>query len=71
VIPGETISTGAPTKCSDCGITVELKVCHSAAGYYVGSECNCGPYSRESSYSKTYEQAERLLKSGLYCVDRM
>ena len=35
-----------------------LTVCKSAAGYYVGKFCpNCGPYSRESGYFGTRQQA--------------
>jgi len=58
MIPGETIASGAPKKCNDCGVTPPIKVHQSAAGYYIGSYCNCGPYSRESSYFKTREEAE-------------
>lgn len=57
VLPGETVATGASDTCSDCGTKMELKICHSAAGFYIGYECQCGPYSRESSYYKTREQA--------------
>ena len=30
-------------------------VCRSAAGYYVGTVCECGPYTRESYYMKPDE----------------
>ena len=44
-------------KC-DCGAELELKVCKSAAGHYLGYICpNCGPYSRETGYM-TEEDAE-------------
>ncbi len=47
----------------ECGTNLYLKVCHSNAGYYLGYECpGCGPYSRETGYFRTYEQAERELK---------
>mgnify|MGYP003594745806 CR=1 FL=1 len=50
-------------RCEDCGERLPNKVCRSNAGYYVGKECpNCGPYSRESGYHKTYESAEKELK---------
>jgi hypothetical protein len=29
-LPGETLATGAPRTCPDCGQTVSVKVCHSA-----------------------------------------
>lgn len=66
VLKGETIRTGAPTTCM-CGWVVEISVCQSAAGYYVGAVCpNCGPYCRESGYYNTYEEAEAALESGFY-----
>lgn len=64
MIPGETILTGADPTCDDCGVTPVFGVYHSGAGYYVGTYCNCGPYSRESSYYRTHELAEQALKSG-------
>jgi hypothetical protein len=64
VMPGETLLTGAPATCKDCGVELGLKVLRSAAGYYIGSQCYCGPYSRESGYYKTREEAEKDLASG-------
>jgi hypothetical protein len=64
MIPGETISTGAPATCEDCGVTPELKVHKSPAGFYIGTYCNCGPYSRESGYYMTREEAEKALEKG-------
>lgn len=62
-LPGETIATGAARTCPNCGITPKLKVCWSAAGHYIGTWCNCGPYSRESyDYYPTYETAEIALR---------
>ena len=66
VLKGETLATGAPQRCT-CGWVVELSVCKSAAGYYVGAFCpNCGPYCRESGYYATREQAQAALDSGSY-----
>ena len=46
-----------------CGAELELRVCRSAAGYYLGYWCDrCGPYSRETSYFRTYEEAEKELE---------
>lgn len=64
MILGETLASGADPTCSKCGITPELKVCKSFAGYYIGTQCNCGPYSRESGYYRTREEAEKALKQG-------
>jgi hypothetical protein len=63
-LPGETIATGAPSTCPDCEVKLELTVCRSAAGYYVGTMCHCGPYSRESGYYPDFESAEAALDSG-------
>ena len=65
VMPGETIATGAPTTCEDCGKKSELTVCKSSA-YYIGAWCDCGPYCRESGYYATREEAEHALKTGDY-----
>ena len=64
MLPGETIHSGAKCICEDCGEVLKEKVLHSAAGYYIGTECCCGPYSRESEYYKSYAHAERDLKNG-------
>jgi hypothetical protein len=61
VIPGETILSGAPSVCPDCLATLVMRVCRSAAGYYLGTWCCCGPYSRESGYFDTREAAEAAL----------
>jgi hypothetical protein len=61
-LQGETIATGAPKTCPDCGITPKLGVYMSAAGYYIGTYCECGPYSRESLlYYMAKEQAQIAL----------
>lgn len=63
-LPGETIGTGAPYSgyCPDCKKPMPIQVCKSAAGYYIGTFCNsCGPYSRESEYFSTREEAQMYL----------
>lgn len=46
---------GTPTK-------LELKICRSAAGHYLGYFCpQCGPYSRETGYFNSHQDAERAL----------
>ena len=57
-LPGETLATGADPICDECGVKVELKVCHSGAGYYIGAWCDCGPYCRESIYYPTQAEAQ-------------
>jgi hypothetical protein len=65
-LPGETLATGAPNPCPDCGVKVEPKVMRSQAGYYIGTECGCGPYSRESRYYLTRIKAQEALDNGTY-----
>lgn len=60
-LPGETLYRGAPQTCPDCGVKVNLGVLHSPAGYYIGTVCGCGPYSRESGYFKSEEYAQNML----------
>jgi len=63
VLNGETITTGASNICPDCKKKLVLEVLHSIAGYYIGTRCNCGPYSRESDYYKTHQKAENCIKN--------
>lgn len=48
MLPGETIRSGAPEFCPECETRAKLGVYKSAAGYYIGTHCECGPYTRES-----------------------
>jgi hypothetical protein len=43
------------------GIT-DIKVCKSAAGYYMGRMCDEGPYSRESEYYRTEKECANDLR---------
>lgn len=55
------------TACIECGAELSIKVCVSAAGYYIGFFCpNCGPYSRESGYYSSRDEAETALSRGLF-----
>lgn len=61
MLPGETSGFGGAA-CS-CGRRLELQVCRSAAGYYLGYFCpECGPWSRETGYYRTREEAEEELR---------
>jgi hypothetical protein len=66
VMLGETIATGAECVCPDCGEVAKLDVYRSAAGYYIGTYCNCGPYSRESIYYSTKEEARKAFIDNEY-----
>ena len=65
VIDSETIGTGAPRICPTCGIRLVPRVMKTCA-YYIGTVCDCGPYSRESEYFKTEKEARAALKSMIY-----
>lgn len=50
------------SKCLECGAPLELEVCQSAAGFYLGTHCDrCGPHGRESEYIINREEAEKIL----------
>ncbi len=63
-IIGETLASGAPAMCDICDSVPTLDVYQSAAGHYVGTYCECGPYSRESGYYPSREEAQKALDSG-------
>lgn len=65
-LPGECINSSTTT-CHECGTELSIGVQKSAAGYYVGFFCDCcGPYSRESGYYQSHEEAEKALSKGTY-----
>lgn len=64
-MPGETIHTGAPATCPVCDVTPLFKVMESGAGFYIGTECACGPYSRESHYYGDIRTATEALNDFL------
>jgi hypothetical protein len=50
------------TVCSECKCTLTLRVCRSAAGFYLGYICpKDGPYDRVTSYVKTEAVAQYYL----------
>jgi len=65
VLPLETIHRGASNICPDCKTKLKMEVLHNEnMVYYVGTQCKCGPYSRETEYFNTREQATDALKNG-------
>ena len=55
------------TTCCRCQARLNVGIQRSAAGFYVGFFCpHCGPYSRESGYFRTREEAELALHTGNY-----
>lgn len=55
-LPGETVATGGSAPEGE-----ELQVLHSAAGYYLGFLEDGMPYSRETIYFATEEDAQSVL----------
>jgi hypothetical protein len=66
-LPGECVNA-EETKCYECGTSLFIEVCQSAAGYYVGFMCyECEePYSRESGYYNTKAEAQEALDNKTY-----
>lgn len=62
MLSGETLYNVANPECADCKAALTPKVCRSFAGYYVGTWCDCGPYSRESGYFPTEAEARWALE---------
>jgi len=64
MLPGETIRSGAPATCDLCEFELQMEVLSSNAGYYIGTRCDCGPYSRESGYYPTPEAVREAIRDG-------
>ena len=65
-LPGECVNS-INTTCHECGTELNIGVQKSAAGYYIGFfGPQDGPYSRESGYYRSYEEAEKALSTGNY-----
>ena len=62
MIEGETILSGAPNICPECHMKLKFQVLKSPAGWYIGTRCNCGPYSRETGYFQFQKQAEEAFE---------
>jgi NAD-dependent SIR2 family protein deacetylase len=61
--PGELKGFQKEVECSECKKKLQLRVCRSNAGYYLGYYCpDCGPYSRETVYYPKESQAETDLE---------
>ena len=67
----ETLLTGAESICPDCKTVLVPKVLSSYAGFYIGTICQCGPYSRESKYFRTKEEAEKVLPFYVVAVSQI
>lgn len=67
VMPNETVfgerTLPRPEKCDECHKPIIATVMRSAGTglYYIGTECGCGTYSRETEYFKTATEARSLL----------
>lgn len=61
-----TMATGAPKVCGCCKKIPEITVIGCGNGYYIGTLCDCGPYSRESDYYGDAGEAKARLRFGNY-----
>jgi|WetSurSiteA1Bulk_404760.scaffolds.fasta_scaffold93722_2 hypothetical protein len=61
MLTGETIRSGASRVCPKCKIMPPYEVLQTPAGYYIGTVCKCGPYTRETDYFKTVSKAKAAL----------
>ena len=59
----ETTGGKETSKCPHCSEERELGVQRSAAGYWIGYWCNCGPGGRETEYFGSHQEAEDALES--------
>jgi hypothetical protein len=50
--------------CDTCDTDLEPQVMSTAGGYYVGTKCKCGPFSRESNYYASEAEAKEVLGDG-------
>lgn len=69
MLPGETLASQCLSdhkKCEDCKKELIPHVMRSAAGYYIGTSCDCGPYSRESGYYKSALDAQTAFDEGSF-----
>lgn len=60
-LKGETVGGGAPRRCDECGQDIIGPQVMRTCAYYIGYECGCGPYSRETGYFTDRAAAERAL----------
>ena len=64
-LPTEDIINDARRECMSCGTALNIKVLSNDAGSYIGFVCpQCGPYSRESRYYPSREDAQTALNLG-------
>ena len=64
MLPGEVV--GKASVVCGCRRELKLQILRTSA-FYIGFCCPmCGPYSRESGYYKTKQEAEAALSSGSY-----
>jgi hypothetical protein len=57
------------TQCADCRHPLLPRVLQSAAGYYIGTMCHCGPYERLSGYYATEAEAHAALYESQRRID--
>ena len=75
MFPGETVSSGAPSTCAECGKEMELDVCSTPRGYFLGYMCSAhGVCTRETDYFDERQAAadalETFLGGGIMLLQR-
>jgi hypothetical protein len=60
----ETIMSGGSPYCTHCCNFAKFGIYESGAGFYVGSYCACGPFSRESCYYANETHVKIALSNG-------
>jgi hypothetical protein len=51
--------------CPDCKVEIEVTICRSVSGYYVGHRCKCGAFQKSEYYTE-FDEVERVFNSGQY-----
>jgi hypothetical protein len=50
--------------CTKCDTDLVPRIMSAMSGFYVGTSCKCGPYSRESDYYAFRSEAQAVLDDG-------
>jgi hypothetical protein len=52
------------SRCVICDVKLVPRIMSAYSGFYVGTSCKCGPFSRESSYYSFRSEAQAVLDNG-------
>lgn len=66
MFPGETVATGASNLCGECAKVLELQVCSTPRGFFLGYWCDeHGVHTRETGWYPKEETVKRILEKYL------